>query len=100
MASVYDLKPKFQALLRPLVRRLADGGLTANQVTVAAMLLSFAIGIPVGIIAAVRHNTLVDRLIMGANFIGISMPAFWFAKSPPNSKWRGSRFMPTFRWGR
>ncbi len=40
MASVYDLKPKFQALLRPLVARLAVAGVTANQVTIAAIVLS------------------------------------------------------------
>lgn len=44
MASIYDLKPKFQALLRPLVRRLAAAGVSANQVTVAAAVLSGAVG--------------------------------------------------------
>lgn len=44
MPSVYDLKPKFQNLLRPLVGGLAKAGITANQVTVAAMLLSLATG--------------------------------------------------------
>lgn len=40
MASVYDLKPRFQALLRPLVNALAARGVTANQVTLAAVVLS------------------------------------------------------------
>jgi CDP-diacylglycerol--glycerol-3-phosphate 3-phosphatidyltransferase len=44
MASIYDLKPKFQALLRPLTRRLAAVGVTANQVTVASAILSVATG--------------------------------------------------------
>lgn len=44
MPSVYDLKPAFQNLLRPLVGGLARAGVTANQVTVAAMLLSLAAG--------------------------------------------------------
>jgi CDP-diacylglycerol--glycerol-3-phosphate 3-phosphatidyltransferase len=44
MASIYDLKPKFQALLRPLTRRLAALGVTANQVTVAAAVLSITVG--------------------------------------------------------
>jgi CDP-diacylglycerol--glycerol-3-phosphate 3-phosphatidyltransferase len=44
MASIYDLKPAFQGLLRPVVGRLAAAGITANQVTTAAMLLSFAVG--------------------------------------------------------
>jgi CDP-diacylglycerol--glycerol-3-phosphate 3-phosphatidyltransferase len=44
MPSVYDLKPKFQALLRPLVRSLAGIGVRANHVTVFAMLLSLGAG--------------------------------------------------------
>jgi CDP-diacylglycerol--glycerol-3-phosphate 3-phosphatidyltransferase len=49
MASIYDLKPKFQALLRPLTRRLAAAGVTANQVTVVAGLLSIAVGATIAI---------------------------------------------------
>ncbi|MCU0935894.1 MAG: CDP-alcohol phosphatidyltransferase family protein [Gammaproteobacteria bacterium] len=47
MPSVYDLKPRFQALLRPLVRRLAAAGVTANQVTLAALGLSVAAGLAI-----------------------------------------------------
>ncbi|TWG96479.1 CDP-diacylglycerol--glycerol-3-phosphate 3-phosphatidyltransferase [Ochrobactrum sp. J50] len=41
---VYQLKSRFQNLLRPLVVRLAAGGVTANQVTVAAALVSIILG--------------------------------------------------------
>jgi CDP-diacylglycerol---glycerol-3-phosphate 3-phosphatidyltransferase len=44
MPSVYNLKPKFQSLLRPLSNGLASSGVTANMVTIAAMVLSFATG--------------------------------------------------------
>jgi CDP-diacylglycerol--glycerol-3-phosphate 3-phosphatidyltransferase len=44
MPSVYDLKPAFQKLLRPLCAALARHGVTANQVTIAAALLSLAAG--------------------------------------------------------
>lgn len=44
MLSVYGLKPRFQAVLRPATRALARRGVTANQVTVAAMLLSVMAG--------------------------------------------------------
>jgi CDP-diacylglycerol---glycerol-3-phosphate 3-phosphatidyltransferase len=44
MVSIYDLKPTFQARLRPLADGLAKRGITANQVTVAAFLLSLAAG--------------------------------------------------------
>lgn len=49
------------------------------ELAIFAMFISFVIGVPIGIIAAVRHNSLLDRLIMGVNFLGISMPSFWFA---------------------
>jgi len=42
--SIYALKPRFQALLRPLAQHLARSGVTANQVTVAACAISIAIG--------------------------------------------------------
>jgi len=45
MASIYQLKPKFQSLLRPTVKRLADSGVSANQVTLSAMALSLAVGL-------------------------------------------------------
>jgi CDP-diacylglycerol--glycerol-3-phosphate 3-phosphatidyltransferase len=47
MPSIYQLKPRFQALLRPLVVRLARAGVSANQVTVAAALLSITAGIAI-----------------------------------------------------
>jgi len=42
--TLYSLKPRFQALLRPLVRRLAQAGVTANQVTLAAAVGSLLVG--------------------------------------------------------
>ncbi|WP_354682329.1 CDP-alcohol phosphatidyltransferase family protein [Cupriavidus necator] len=43
--TLYELKPRFQALLRPVVQDLAHRGTTANQVTVAAAAGSLAIGV-------------------------------------------------------
>jgi CDP-diacylglycerol--glycerol-3-phosphate 3-phosphatidyltransferase len=44
VASIYDLKPAFQRLLRPVCQRLATAGVTANQVTLAALALSLVAG--------------------------------------------------------
>jgi CDP-diacylglycerol--glycerol-3-phosphate 3-phosphatidyltransferase len=44
MPSIYDLKPAFQRVLRPATRTLARAGVTANQVTIAAVALSLAAG--------------------------------------------------------
>jgi CDP-diacylglycerol--glycerol-3-phosphate 3-phosphatidyltransferase len=44
MPSIYQLKPRFQNLLRPLVQRLHARGVTANQVTLAAAGVSVLLG--------------------------------------------------------
>jgi len=44
LPSVYDLKPAFQDLLRPLANRLAGAGVTANQVTAVGLAVSAAAG--------------------------------------------------------
>jgi CDP-diacylglycerol---glycerol-3-phosphate 3-phosphatidyltransferase len=45
MPSIYALKPKFQSLLRPIVAALARAGVTANQVTIAAVVLALLVAI-------------------------------------------------------
>lgn len=45
MPSIYAIKPAFQNLLRPLVASLAKLGVTANQITIAALMLSIATGL-------------------------------------------------------
>jgi CDP-diacylglycerol--glycerol-3-phosphate 3-phosphatidyltransferase len=42
--SIYELKPWFQALLRPLTGALHKAGISANQVTVAACVISVLLG--------------------------------------------------------
>ena len=44
-----------------------------------AMLLATCIGIPAGIIAALRRNTVADYAVMGVALTGYSMPIFWWA---------------------
>jgi CDP-diacylglycerol--glycerol-3-phosphate 3-phosphatidyltransferase len=44
LATIYDLKPQFQKLLRPLSAALVRVGLSANEVTLGALLLSVAHG--------------------------------------------------------
>lgn len=52
--SIYQLKPRFQNLLRPLVIRLFNDGVTANQVTIAACLISLAVSLFVATFASHR----------------------------------------------
>ena len=52
--TLYDLKPAFQTWLRPAAGRLAAAGLTANQITLSALIVSIAVGaaVTVGVTAA------------------------------------------------
>lgn len=73
MPSVYDLKPRFQALLRPLSDGLAARGVTANQVTISAMLLSLLAGVALALAPGNRWALLSIPLVlllrMGLNAI-------------------------------
>jgi peptide/nickel transport system permease protein len=64
-------------LQRPVGTLLWERLPATVELAVAAMLISFLIGIPVGVVAALRQNSWIDRLIMGVNFVGLSMPSFW-----------------------
>ena len=72
MPSVYDLKPAFQGVLRPLTRTLAAGGVTANQVTLAAALLSIATG---GLLAARADAPRVWLLVPAVLFVRMALNA-------------------------
>lgn len=72
MPSIYDLKPAFQGLLRPLVGSLARAGATANQVTLAALALSVATGLA---IAAFNDQRAVLLLLPVVLFLRMALNA-------------------------
>jgi len=72
VATLYDIKPAFQALLRPLTSRLVSAGVTANQVTIAAMLLSVAAGI---LLAIYPDNRAVFWMLPAVLFIRMALNA-------------------------
>ncbi|MFZ5631674.1 MAG: ABC transporter permease [Bacillota bacterium] len=47
------------------------------ELALGALLFALLVGLPVGILSAVKQNSWLDRVSMGASFLGISMPAFW-----------------------
>lgn len=46
---------------------------------ICSAVLSWIIGIPVGVVSAVKKNTLLDRIFMGFTLFGVSMPVFFIA---------------------
>lgn len=47
------------------------------ELAIAATLFAVVIGIPFGILAAVRKNTWVDNLATSFSLLGVSLPVFW-----------------------
>jgi peptide/nickel transport system permease protein len=47
------------------------------ELSVAAMLVATIIGIPAGVLAAVRKNSAVDNLTMSGSLLGVSLPVYW-----------------------
>ncbi len=48
------------------------------ELSLVAMLIAIAIGLPAGIVAAVKRNSAWDYSVMGASLTGYSMPIFWW----------------------
>lgn len=49
------------------------------KLALSAAVVAWLIGIPAGIISAIKHNTMIDRIFMGTALVGVSMPIFWAA---------------------
>ncbi len=48
------------------------------ELGVCAILFALVLGIPAGILAAVRRNSIFDHGVMGVSLTGFSMPIFWW----------------------
>src|SRR6266446_3910898 len=47
------------------------------ELTTAALLIALAIGLPAGILAAIRRHSPIEYVTMLGSLVGISMPVFW-----------------------
>lgn len=64
-------------LKRPVVELITERLPATIELAMGALFFSLVIAVPIGIISAVRQNSLLDRLSMSGAFLGISMPGFW-----------------------
>lgn len=62
---------------RPVTQILIERLPVTLELTVAALAIAIAVGIPLGILAARRHNSAADIGAMTVANIGVSMPIFW-----------------------
>jgi peptide/nickel transport system permease protein len=64
---------------RPVISEIMARLPATLELAVASMIISLIIAIPIGVISAVKHNTLIDKMSMLGAMIGISIPNFWLA---------------------
>ncbi len=62
---------------KPVTDLLIERLPTTLELSLAALLVSILIGIPLGVLSAVKHNSWVDVVTMVWANIGVSMPVFW-----------------------
>lgn len=64
---------------RPVTVELLDRFPATLELTLAALIFAVAIGIPIGVIAAVKPYSWLDKITSVIALTGISMPIFWLA---------------------
>jgi len=62
---------------KPVALMIGERLTPTVELAVAAMVVSFCLSLPLGIMAAVRQNTWVDYSAMGFAVIGVAIPHFW-----------------------
>ncbi|MEZ4703707.1 MAG: ABC transporter permease subunit [Bdellovibrionota bacterium] len=63
---------------RPVAEEFFDRFPATLELGFLALLIAVVVGVPVGILAAVKRNTFFDYAFMGASLVGYSMPIFWW----------------------
>lgn len=61
----------------PVTKILVERLPTTVELSFSALFVALLVGIPLGVISAVKHNSWIDVLTMFWANIGVSMPVFW-----------------------
>src|SRR5918995_2155731 len=64
---------------RPVTTELLARFPATLELTASAMLVAVMVGVPVGVISAVKQYSLLDKITSVLALTGISMPIFWLA---------------------
>jgi dipeptide transport system permease protein len=63
---------------KPVIEEFASLFPATVELSLCAILFALCLGLPAGIIAAVRRNSIFDHGVMGVSLTGYSMPIFWW----------------------
>ncbi len=64
---------------RPVIDKISERIPITLSLNFIALVLEFGLALPIGIFAAIRQNTLLDRGVTVFVFIGFAVPTFWLA---------------------
>jgi peptide/nickel transport system permease protein len=64
---------------RPVLADIAQYAPATIELSTVAFLLSVLVGVPLGVLAAVRRDSWIDHLARLLSLIGVSAPTFWLA---------------------
>jgi peptide/nickel transport system permease protein len=64
---------------RPVADELVERFPATLELGAAGTLLAAMLGLPLGVLAALKRNSLVDQLTRGGSLVAASMPSFWIA---------------------
>lgn len=63
---------------RPVLQEFMSRFPATLELGIVAMIFAITLGIPAGILAALKRNSFLDYLVMGISLVGYSMPIFWW----------------------
>jgi peptide/nickel transport system permease protein len=63
----------------PVLDLISERGIVSLPLALIALVLSAAIGIPIGVFSASRRGKAADTTVMGIAQLGVAIPNFWFA---------------------
>jgi len=64
---------------RPVLDDLSEYGPATIELASVAFILSLVVGLPLGVLAAVKRDSWIDNLARLISLIGVSAPTFWLA---------------------
>jgi peptide/nickel transport system permease protein len=62
---------------RPVAQLIGEQFPSTLELALAAFAVAIGLGIPLGVVAALRRNSWVDRMAMTTAVVGVAVPVFW-----------------------
>lgn len=64
---------------RPILEELLNFFPATVELGLVAAIVAILVGVPAGVVSAVRRNSIVDQVVRVVSLLGVSMPIFWLA---------------------